>query len=189
MSDQERKGRFYHFAAVGALTGRSITLAGLPLACVGDTVTYSDGAQAVIMDGAGIAATLKGAPYALVGSSLSHGDRITETLWGELDAGIFHEDGATTPGGGVLRKATSSWKIEHTLTNAARIGDFIAYRDGSRTWIITGVGIAGQPEAALAVVGSLLDNGDVIDDSPHRKVHTSTLFVPLDEHASQLHPQ
>jgi hypothetical protein len=52
------KARFYHFVTVGTLTGhggrvttgRSITLTGLPLACVGDIVTYSDGARAVIND-------------------------------------------------------------------------------------------------------------------------------------------
>ncbi|WNC92483.1 PAAR domain-containing protein [Paraburkholderia sp. FT54] len=101
MSDQERKGTLYRFATVGTRTGRggrvstgqAGKLAGLPLACVGDVVTYRDGVEAVIMDGAGCAATYEGAPFALVGSSLSNGDRIIETLCAELNAGIFLEDG------------------------------------------------------------------------------------------------
>ncbi|WP_429250316.1 PAAR domain-containing protein [Paraburkholderia sp. GAS333] len=53
---------------------------GMALASVGDTVTYDDGSEATIIDGAGFAASWDGKPYALVGSRLSNGDTITETL-------------------------------------------------------------------------------------------------------------
>lgn len=68
---------------------------------------------------------------------------------------------------------------------AARIGDFIEYADGTRARIITGIGMPGNTDMGFAVVGSLLDNGDVINDSPHRDVRTSTIFVPVDEHGAQ----
>lgn len=106
MSDQERKGTLYRFVTIGARTerggrvstGQAGTLAGLALACVGDIVTYRDGAEAVIVDGAGYAATYKGAPYALVGSSLSNGDHVIETLWEELNVGVFVEEGKQIEG-------------------------------------------------------------------------------------------
>ncbi|CAB3752518.1 hypothetical protein [Paraburkholderia humisilvae] len=34
--------------------------------------------------------------------------------------------------------------------------------------------------------GSVLDNGDVITDGPHREPRTSTIFVPVDEHGVAL---
>ncbi|MDN7428154.1 MULTISPECIES: PAAR domain-containing protein [unclassified Burkholderia] len=82
------------FATIGALTERGgrvtnatsgLTVAGLVVARVGDVVTYEDGSEAVIMDGAGEYAICSDKPFALVGSRLSNGDRIVETLqrlWG-----------------------------------------------------------------------------------------------------------
>jgi hypothetical protein len=32
----------------------------------------------------------------------------------------------------------------------------------------------------------MLENGDVINDSPHRDVRTSTIFVPVDQHGVEL---
>lgn len=206
MSKPERKGTLYRFATVGALTergGRVSTgsagkLAGLPIACVGDVVTYRDGAEAVIIDGAGYVATCKGSPYALVGSRLSNGDRIVKTLWAELDTGIFLEEGkqieglfdpawvappckpvarfavfgATTARGGMVREVSSEWDVDGTHRKAASIGDFVEYEDGTRARIITGIGMPGNTEMGFAVVGSLLDNGDMITDSPHREPRT-----------------
>jgi hypothetical protein len=99
-NQQKRQGTRYRFITIGSRTerggrvstGRAGTLAGLEIACVGDIVTYSDGAEVVIMDGAGHAATFNDSPCALVGSRLSNGDRIIETLWDQLDFGIFVED-------------------------------------------------------------------------------------------------
>ncbi|WP_175787676.1 PAAR domain-containing protein [Burkholderia anthina] len=75
------------FATVGALTERGgrvttatsgLTLAGLEVACVGDVVTYDDGSEAAIVDGAGNNHS-GGKPLALVGSRLSNGDTITDS--------------------------------------------------------------------------------------------------------------
>jgi len=220
MSERERKGTLHRFATVGALTergGRVSTgygskICGLPMARVGDTVTYSDGSEAVIIDGAGYAAVLGDRPAALVGSNLSNGDRIIETPWGHLEMGVFIADdetvpglfdanwtppprkpldrfavcGATTARGGVVREVSSVWQVEGTYRNAAGIGDYVEYEDGSRARIITGIGIPGNERTRYAVVGSLLDNGDVITDSPHREPLTSTIFVPIDEHGVAL---
>ncbi|MGA7815086.1 PAAR domain-containing protein [Caballeronia sp.] len=207
----------YLFATIGSLTargGRVTTATGGPaiadldMARVGDVVTYPDGSEAVIMDGAGLALVLGGQPAALAGSSLSNGDRIIETLQqgsgisvraGSTIDGLFDADyvpphstdpiyrfavkGATTRLGGVLREATSSFDVRGTHRKSACVGDFIEYADGTRAKIITGVGLPDTPTfQQLAVVGSLLDNGDVINDSPDRDPQTSTNFVPVDKH-------
>jgi len=84
----------YAFATIGSITERGgrvthvttkAEFKGKALARVGDTVTYDDGTEATIVDGAGFAASWGGKPLALVGSRLSNGDRITEstqTVWG-----------------------------------------------------------------------------------------------------------
>ncbi|CAB3802028.1 hypothetical protein LMG28614_05529 [Paraburkholderia ultramafica] len=220
MSKQEPKGTLHRFATVGALTergGRVSTgygskICGLPIARVGDIVTYSDGSEAAIIDGAGYAAVFGDHPAALVGSRLTNGDRIIETPWGHLEMGVCVPDdepvpglfdanwtppprkpldrfavrGATTARGGIVREVSSLWEVERTHRKAASIGDFVEYQDGSRARIITGIGIPGNEQNRYAVVGSLLDNGDVITDSPHREPQTSTIFVPIDEHGAAL---
>lgn len=213
MKDKQSKEIKYLCVTIGSLTERGgrVTTAtggashcGLGLASVGDVVTYTDGSEAVIVDGAGFMCVLDGRPAALVGSSLSNGDRIIETLWkdayftvheGEIIAGLFDSGyvpppgtvqlwrfavtGATTRQGGVLRKVTGTFQIRDTGRNAACTGDFIEYSDGTRAQIVTGVGLPDTPHfKPLAVVGSMLDNGDVITDSPHRNGH-ATSFVPM----------
>ncbi|WP_438395514.1 PAAR domain-containing protein [Caballeronia sp. DA-9] len=69
---------------------------GLALARVGDVVTYDDGSEAIIIDGAGFAAAWEDKPIALVGSRLSNGDTITETL--QDGFGITVRDGEPIPG-------------------------------------------------------------------------------------------
>ncbi len=220
MSEQERKGTHYRFATIAALTERggrvstasNFRLCGLGIACVGDVVTYPDGSEAVIVDGAGYASVIGDRPAALVGSHLSNGDRIIETPWGNLDKGLFIEDGKKVPGlfdaswtppprepvarfavfgattarGGMVREVSSEWDVEGTHRKAASIGDFVEYADGTRARIITGIGMPGNERNRYAVVGSLLDNGDMITDSPHREPRTSTIFVPIDEHGVAL---
>lgn len=44
----------------------------------------------------------------------------------------------------------------------------------------------GRPDMAYAIAGSLLDNSDVINDSSHPDVRTSTSFVPVDERRVEL---
>ncbi|MFB9123443.1 hypothetical protein E2553_05010 [Paraburkholderia dipogonis] len=207
----------YAFATLGARTerggrvtpGSGNEYCGLPIACVGDIVTYADGSEAVIMDGAGYAAVIEGRPAALVGSSLSNGDRIVETPWGHLDTGLFIREGeeppglfdadwwpprgelpqrfavrgATTPRGGVLLEVTGDYEVRDVHRHVARIGDFVQTRT-ARARIVTGVGIPGDTKHAYGVVGSLLDNGDSINDSPHGEPRTSTAFVPVDEHGA-----
>jgi uncharacterized Zn-binding protein involved in type VI secretion len=220
MSDQATNGTHYRFATIDALTERGgrvstaskIRICGLGIARVGDVVTYPDGSEAIIIDGAGNASTIGNRAAALVGSRLSNGDRIIETPWGHLDQGLFIEDGKEVPGlfdanwtpppreplarfalfgattarGGVVREVSSEWEVDGVHRNAASIGDFVEYADGTRARIITGIGIPGNERNRYAVVGSLLDNGDVITDSPHREPRTSTIFVPIDEHGVAL---
>jgi uncharacterized Zn-binding protein involved in type VI secretion len=203
----------YLYATIGSLTARGgrvtrvtggVTVAGLGLARVGDVVTYPDGSEAVIVDGAGLATVIENQPAALVGSNLSNGDRIVESLQqghgifvraGQAIEGLFDATyvsppatdptyrfavpGATSRLGGVLREATSDFGVSGTHHNAAALGDFIEYEDGTRSQIITGIGLPDTPEfRALAVVGSVLANGDVINDSPDRK-HRAVAFVPM----------
>jgi uncharacterized Zn-binding protein involved in type VI secretion len=219
MSKQPESKNFHPFATVGARTeyggrvtsGSGFVICGLPVACVGDIVTYADGSEAVITDGAGAASLLKNRPAALVGSRLSNGDKIIRTPWSDLLFGIPVVEGQSIPGlfdanwvappacdpdfrlavfgattarGGVLLKSTGNWIVPGSNRNAASVGDFVQYRDGSRARIVTGIGMADNPKIAYAIVGSRLDNGDVITDSPHREPRTSTLFVPVDEHGT-----
>jgi len=195
------------FATIGSLTERGgritkttsgLTVIGLALARVGDVVTYEDGSEAVITDGAGAFAVDDGKPIALVGSSLSNGDRIAETLqrsWGvhmgerETIDGLFDPAyvpppaapryrlavrGATTAFGGVLREATGSWDAGIKLGKAGAVGNLIHYADGSTARIVSGLGLADQPHfKPLAFVGSQLDNGDTITDSLEREGQVS----------------
>jgi len=191
------------FATIGALTERGgrvteatsgLTVAGLVVARVGDVVTYEDGSEAVIVDGAGEYAICSDKPFALVGSRLSNGDRIVETLQrlsgihvpvGETAGGLFNEDyapppalpryrlavrGATTARGGALREATGTWDTDVRLGRAGVVGDQIHYADGSTARIISGLGLVDNGHfQPLAFVGRELDNGDVITDSPERE--------------------
>ncbi|MBN3773028.1 MULTISPECIES: PAAR domain-containing protein [Burkholderia] len=189
------------FATIGALTERGgriteatsdLTVAGLVVARVGDVVTYEDGSEAVIVDGAGEYAICSDKPFALVGSRLSNGDRIVETLQrlsgihvpvGETAEGLFNEDyappalpryrlavrGATTARGGALREATGTWDTGVRLGKSGVVGNQIHYADGSTARIISGLGLVDNGDfQPLAFVGSELDNGDVITDSPER---------------------
>lgn len=94
--------------------------------------------------------------------------------------------GATTRRGGMVREVSSGWEVEGLHRKAASIGDFVEYQDGTRARIVTGIGVAGSERSRYALVGSLLDNGNMITHSPHRQPHTSTIFVPIDEHGVAL---
>ncbi|KVS37801.1 PAAR domain-containing protein [Burkholderia ubonensis] len=195
------------FATIGSLTARGgrvtkasskLTVIGLVVARVGDIVTYEDGSEAVITDGAGKYAIGGDKPFALVGSCLSNGDRIVETLqrsWGiQVPAGATVDGlfgptyvpppaplryrlavrGATTALGGVLREATGTWDTGIRLGKAGVVGDLIHYADGSTARIISGLGLADNRNfEPLAFVGSELDNGDTITDSPEREARVA----------------
>jgi hypothetical protein len=61
------------------------------------------------------------------------------------------------------------------LGKAGTIGDAIHYPDGTIAKIVSGLGLAGRPDfQPLAFVGSELDNGDTITDSPEREGHASS---------------
>ncbi|WP_234745044.1 MULTISPECIES: PAAR domain-containing protein [Burkholderia] len=100
----EHKAPTHLFVTIGSLTERGgrvstatsgLELAGLQVARVGDVVTYDDGSEAAIVDGAGSTHS-NGKPFALVGSRLSNGDRITETL--RTSWGIHVPQGQRVPG-------------------------------------------------------------------------------------------
>lgn len=192
----------HSLATIGSMTKRGgrvtkatscHTVTGLAVACVGDIVTYEDGSEAVIIDGAGAAAISDGKPLALVGSRLSNGDQITESLQRRVSIAEYHDRtipglfdptyipspsepwyrlavrGATTALGGVLREPSSSWKLDVTLGKAGALGDLIHYPDGTTAKIVSGLGLnEGSGLLTVAFVGSLLDNGDSITDSPER---------------------
>lgn len=104
--NKQRKGKFYSFVTVGALTERGgrVTsggggkICGLRVARVTDVVTYSDGSEAVIIDGAGFAAVMSDQPAALIGSRLSNGDLIISTPWEDQECGIFVHESKPIPG-------------------------------------------------------------------------------------------
>jgi uncharacterized Zn-binding protein involved in type VI secretion len=105
MPEQQKNETTYLFVTVGSRTkdGGHVTRVstkaeyeGMALARVGDIVTYDDGSEASIIDGAGFAAAWEDKPLALVGSRLSNGDTITETL--QDGFGISVRDGELVPG-------------------------------------------------------------------------------------------
>lgn len=105
MLKQQSNETTYLFVTIGSRTklGGHVTRVttkaeyeGKALARVGDIVTYADGSEATIIDGAGFAAAWDDKPFALVGSRLSNGDTITETL--QDGWGITVREGETIPG-------------------------------------------------------------------------------------------
>jgi uncharacterized Zn-binding protein involved in type VI secretion len=102
---EQKKETTYLFVTIGSRTrdgGRVTRVStkaeykGMALARVGDVVTYDDGSEATIIDGAGFAAAWEDKPFALVGSRLSNGDTITETL--QDGFGITVREGKPVPG-------------------------------------------------------------------------------------------
>jgi uncharacterized Zn-binding protein involved in type VI secretion len=212
MPEHENNGTVYLFATIGSRTERGgrVTTAttgaevvGLGIARVGDVVTYRDGSEAVILDGAGEAAASESGPIALVGSRLSNGDRIVETLQdssgihlqeNQTVKGLFDPSyvpppappryrlavsGATTARGGALLEPSGAWNTGVRLGKAGAIGDLIRYPDGSTARVTSGLGLADDRDfAPLAFVGSELDNGDSITDSPEREgALSSEIFI------------
>ncbi|QTD89838.1 PAAR domain-containing protein [Burkholderia anthina] len=208
----EHKAPTHLFVTIGSLTERGgrvstatsgLELAGLQVARVGDVVTYDDGSEAAIVDGAGSTHS-NGKPFALVGSRLSNGDRITETLrtsWGihvpqgQRVPGLFDPAyvppppprtyrlavrGATTARGGVWREPSGTLEAGQHLGKAATVGDAIHYPDGSTAHIVSGLGLTDRPDfTLLAFVGSELDNGDTITDSPEREGTASSVVFEI----------
>jgi uncharacterized Zn-binding protein involved in type VI secretion len=204
-AQEERKGTTYAFATLAARTERGgyvtratggLSICGLRVALVGDLVTYGDGSQAAIIDGAGSLFAESGRCVALVGSRLSNGDRIVSAPWDGKKSGLFVRDGAapaglfdpsyvpppvkagyrfallgsTTARGGVLREPSVVWRVDGEETRIGAIGDLVYYADGSTARITSGIALrANTGYAQFAYVGSALDNGDIITDSPERE--------------------
>ncbi len=205
MSDQqERKGTLYAFATIGARTERGgyitsatsgLTICNLRAALVGDIVTYSDGGQAVIIDGSGSRGIDRAKCFALVGSSLSNGDKITSTPWEDGKSGLFVSEGespkglfdpsyvpppceagmrfalrgSTTRRGGALLEPSGEWSVDGERVKVGVIGDTVHYPDGTTARIVSGLALkSNRSLAQFAYVGSVLDNGDTITDSPER---------------------
>ncbi|CAM2164118.1 hypothetical protein PSAC2689_120126 [Paraburkholderia sacchari] len=163
---------------------------------VGDIVTYSDGSQAVVIDGSGGLGFERGKCFVLVGSHLSNGDKIISTPWenghsglfvseGEKPEGLFDPSyvpppieagkrfalfGSTTARGGVLREPGGEWGIDGKREKVDVIGDRVYYPNGTTARIISGLAIrTNRTLGQFAYVGSVLDNGDTITDSPDRE--------------------
>lgn len=180
-----------------------MSICGFAVARVGDIVTYRDASEAVIIDGAGQRFVDNGKCGALVGSRLSNGDRIASTPWDDGKTGLFVPDGdvpeglfdpeyvphpskpgrrfaihgATTARGGVLREPTANWRIDGQEAKVGTVGDIVQYPDGTTARIVSGLIIEDAPNfVPLAFVGSELDNGDIITDSPERKGEASHSF-------------
>jgi uncharacterized Zn-binding protein involved in type VI secretion len=219
MSERKEGGQtIYAIATVGARTERGghvtrvssrHSICGLHMALVGDIVTYHDGSEAAIIDGAGAAGIQNGRCVALVGSRLANGDRIVSTPWdngksglvvreGEKPKGLFDPSyvppppkahyrfalrGSTTARGGVLREPSGKWRSHSSDIEVGQIGDVVSYPDGSTARITSGLALKANPALAqFAYVGSTLDNGDTITHSPERDggAHPDT-YEPVTE--------
>lgn len=104
-NEKRQKSTTFPFATIGAQTSRGGTVTqastraavgGVALARVGDTVTYPDGTEATIIDGAGSAAVCEGRALALVGSHLSNGDKIARSV--QDGTAITVREGEPIPG-------------------------------------------------------------------------------------------
>lgn len=78
-------------------------------------------------------------------------------------------NGSKTKQGGLVKASATQGKIGDL--SIARIGDDVIYADGTIAKIISGAGKVCIVEGlSAALVGSQLDNGDEIIDSPNRTV-------------------
>lgn len=204
-AQEERKGTLYAFATMAARTERGglvtratsgLSICGLHVALVGDTVTYGDGSQAVIIDGSGSLFGDQGKCAALVGSHLSNGDRIVSSPWDDRTSGLFVRDGerpeglfdplhvpppaksgyrfalsgSTTARGGALHEPGLEWRINGQDVRVGTVGDLVHYPDGTTARITSALALKLNSSAGpFAYVGSTLDNGDIITDSPERE--------------------
>jgi uncharacterized Zn-binding protein involved in type VI secretion len=186
-----------------------LSICSLNVARVGDVVTYRDGSEATIIDGSGSLFVDYDKCGALVGSRLTNGDRIVFTPWDDGESGLFVAEGekpeglfdpsyvpppvkpgyrfalqgSTTARGGVLREPGGDWRIDGDAVRVGIIGDLVYYADGTTARITSGLALfANRSLAQFAYVGSTLDNGDTITDSPERNgaAHADT-FEPVTE--------
>lgn len=86
MTHSTHAGTKHHFATIGLFTERGRRVAAATggaaycgLTSVGDVVTYNDGSEAVILDGAASMVVIGDRPVALVGSMPDNGDVIANS--------------------------------------------------------------------------------------------------------------
>ncbi|MBS0849866.1 PAAR domain-containing protein [Citrobacter sp. JGM124] len=92
-------------------------------------------------------------------------DRSLVAIW------RFATAGSLTRNGGKIEKASASDSFtleDGSEVNRAMVGDYVVYPDGTRARIINGSGSANTNGSGVsfALVGSQLDNGDVIVSTP-----------------------
>ncbi|MFX1767223.1 hypothetical protein PWP93_32510 [Paraburkholderia sp. A1RI-2L] len=109
-----------------------------------------------------------------------------------LEPGLrFALRGSTTRRGGVLRAPGREWSVDGEQVKVGVIGDTVHYPDGTMARIISGLAIKANREfVQLAYVGSVLDNGDTITDSPERagKASPEIWEVVTEEQMTYEHP-
>ncbi|EPF6519047.1 PAAR domain-containing protein [Acinetobacter baumannii] len=77
--------------------------------------------------------------------------------------------GAKSQNGGLVNASSNNGKIKGL--SIARVGDEVIYADGTTSKIISGAGTACIVDGApVALVGSRLENGDEIIDSPNTTI-------------------
>ncbi|MEY8711633.1 hypothetical protein [Mangrovibacter phragmitis] len=101
-------------------------------------------------------------------------DRSLVAIW------RFATAGSLTRNGGKIEKASAndSFTLEDgSEVNRAMVGDYVVYPDGSRAKIINGFGSVNTNgnSVSFALVGSRLDNGDVIVSTPQDYAHLCQL--------------
>ena len=94
--------------------------------------------------------------------------------------------GSQTRNGGTVRMASSGLEIQLSDGQTARVantGDYVDYPDGTKAEIVTGTGQtlkAKEEGPSVALVGSLLSNGDEIISTPQEQAWiVQRLGVPL----------
>jgi len=96
-----------------------------------------------------------------------------QLYWANKPYTTYHAafNGAKTQNGGLVHASDDSFRVKGIPL--ALVGDAVIYADGSTAKIISGAGIALTVYGcSAALVGSRLDNGDEIIDSPE----TSLVF-------------
>lgn len=94
-----------------------------------------------------------------------------QLYWNNKPHTVYHVavHGAKSKNGGLVNASSNNSKIKGF--SIARVGDEVIYVDGTTSKIISGAGTACIVEGSpVALVGSRLENGDVIIDSPNTSV-------------------
>ncbi|MDC4868649.1 PAAR domain-containing protein [Acinetobacter baumannii] len=94
-----------------------------------------------------------------------------QLYWNNKPHTIYHVavHGAKSKNGGLVNASSNSSKIKGF--SIARVGDEVIYADGTTSKIISGAGTACVIDgSSVALLGSRLENGDEIIDSPNTTI-------------------